>query len=118
MTMSEQRVGSAADLGPGSVAGVGSWVVLNVDGERFALSRRCRHLRADLANGSVDTEGCLVCPWHQARYDPHNGRMVVGPQGIFARLPGLDAFYIMLTRVAPLRRAEVIERDGDVFVRS
>lgn len=116
--MPEQRVGSAADLGPRSVAGAGPWVVLNVDGERFALSRRCRHPRADLANGNIDDEGCLVCPWHHARYDPHDGRMVVGPQGIFARVPGLDAFYIMLTKVAPLARAEVIERDGGVFVRS
>lgn len=116
--MAEQRVGSAADLGPGSVAGAGPWVVLNVDGERFALSRRCRHLRADLANGSLDDEGCLVCPWHHAVYDPHSGRMRVGPQGKFARVPGLDAFYIALTKVAPLRRAEVFERDGDVFVRS
>src|SRR5262245_6022217 len=108
--MADQRVGSAADLGPGSVAGAGKWVVLNVDGERFALSRRCRHLRADLANGSIDEEGCLVCPWHQARYDPHNGRMLTGPQGVFARVPGLDAFYKNLTKVAPLGRAEVIER--------
>jgi 3-phenylpropionate/trans-cinnamate dioxygenase ferredoxin component len=118
MTMPEQRVGSAADLGPGSVAGAGRWVVLNVDGERFAVSRRCRHLRADLANGNIDEKGCLVCPWHHARYDPHNGRMLVGPQGNFARVPGLDAFYIALTKVLPLRRAEVTERDGDVFVRS
>jgi nitrite reductase/ring-hydroxylating ferredoxin subunit len=116
--MPEQRVGSAADLGPGSVAGAGPWVVLNIDGERLALSRRCRHLRADLANGSIDEKGCLECPWHHARYDPHNGRMTVGPQGNFARVPGLDAFYIALTKGAPLRRAEVIERDGDVFVRS
>src|ERR1700676_1283493 len=104
MTMPEQRVGSVADLGPGSVAGAGPWVVLNVDGERLALSRRCRHLRADLANGSIDEEGRLVYPWHHARYDPHNGRMLVGPQGNFARVPGLDAFYIALTKVAPLRR--------------
>jgi nitrite reductase/ring-hydroxylating ferredoxin subunit len=116
--MPEQRVGSVGELGPGSVAGAGPWVVVNVDGQRFALSRHCRHLRADLANGSVDEHGCLVCPWHHARYDPNNGRMVVGPQGIFARVPGLDSFYIALTKIVPLRRAEVIERDGEVFVRS
>ncbi|HEY2055305.1 MAG TPA: Rieske 2Fe-2S domain-containing protein [Solirubrobacterales bacterium] len=116
--MEEQRVGSALDLGPGSVAGVGSWVVLNVDGERFALSRRCRHLRADLADGSIDAEGCLECPWHHARYDPHNGRMTLGPQGAFAKVPGLDASFIALTKLLPLRRAEVIEREGDVFVQS
>jgi nitrite reductase/ring-hydroxylating ferredoxin subunit len=90
--------------------------VVNVDGERVALSRRCRHLRADLAEGRIDEEGCLVCPWHGARYDVKTGQMVTGPQGVFAKIPGLDPFYKKLTRVVPLRRAKVVERDGDVIV--
>jgi nitrite reductase/ring-hydroxylating ferredoxin subunit len=114
--MTEHVVGAAADLGPGSVRGAGPWVVVNVDGERAALSRRCRHLRADLAEGKIDDEGCLVCPWHHARYDIHNGRMVTGPQGVFARVPGLDTAYKALTRIVPLGRAKVVERDGDVIV--
>jgi hypothetical protein len=44
--------------------------------------------------------------------------MVTGPQGIFAKIPGLGTFFTTLTRVAPLRRAEVVERDGEVIVRS
>jgi nitrite reductase/ring-hydroxylating ferredoxin subunit len=71
--MTEELVGTADELGPGSVRGVGGWAVLNVDGERFAVSRRCRHLRADLASGQIDENGCLVCPWHQSRYDPSTG---------------------------------------------
>jgi nitrite reductase/ring-hydroxylating ferredoxin subunit len=116
--MSEELVGTVEELGPGSVRGVGDWAVLNVDGTRHAVSRRCRHLRADLANGEIDGDGCLVCPWHHARYDPGNGRMVVGPQAGFQKVPGLDAAFIALTRAWPLRRAEVIERDGSVYVRS
>jgi nitrite reductase/ring-hydroxylating ferredoxin subunit len=114
--MSEHRVGATSELGPGSVHGAGPWVVVNVDGERLALSRRCRHLRADLADGRIDEEGCLVCPWHHARYDVHSGRMVTGPQGVFARVPGLGTAFTTLTKVAPLRKAEVIERDGEVIV--
>jgi nitrite reductase/ring-hydroxylating ferredoxin subunit len=116
--MPEELVGTVAELGPGSVRGVGDWAVLNVDGTRYAVSRRCRHFRADLANGKVDEQGCLVCPWHHARYDPANGRMTVGPQAGFEKVPGLDTSFIMLTKVWPLRRAEVIERDGNVYVRS
>ncbi len=82
----------------------------------MALSRRCRHLRADLADGHVDDSGCLVCPWHRARYEPHTGRMVSGPQGVFAIVPGSAALFALLTRFAPLRRADVIERDGEVLV--
>jgi nitrite reductase/ring-hydroxylating ferredoxin subunit len=116
--MSEQLVGPASELGPGTVRGVGRWAVLNVNGHRYAVSRRCRHLRADLAEGHIDDDGCLVCPWHQSAYDPSSGRMTVGPQGVFARVPGLDSFYKALTRVLPLGRADVVERDGQVFVRS
>ena len=79
------------------------------------MSRRCRHLGADLAKGSIDPGGCLVCPWHGARYDVETGRMVRGPQGIFAQVPGLGAAKL-LTRVLPLRCGKVEERDGTLNV--
>ena len=114
--MSEQLVGTVDELGPGSVRGIGGWAVLNVNGERYAVSRRCRHLRADLANGKIDEGGCLVCPWHQARYDPTTGQMAVGPQAGFEKVPGLSSAFVQLTKLWPLRRAGVIERDGKVYV--
>ena len=49
-------------------------------------------------------------------YDVETGRMVRGPQGIFAKIPGLGAMFKALTAVAPLGRAKVIERDGDVYL--
>ena len=97
----------AADVPPGSVAGAGGYAVGNVDGEYFAVSRRCRHLGADLANGSIDPDGCLVCPWHHSKYDVTTGRMTRGPQGAFAKIPGLDAAYLALTKAWPLRRGRV-----------
>ena len=42
----------AAELPPGTVRGAGSWAVGNRDGRLFAVSRRCRHQLADLAEGS------------------------------------------------------------------
>jgi hypothetical protein len=44
------------------------------------------------------------------------GRMVRGPQGIFAKVPGLDFGYRMLTRVLPLGRAPVTERAGELYI--
>ena len=113
----EQEVGPAVDLGPGEVRGVGRYAVGNADGQLFAVTRRCRHLGADLAGGSIDGDGCLVCPWHGARYDVSTGRMTRGPQGAFAKVPGLDAAYRLVTRVLPLGRGDVVERDGTLFVR-
>lgn len=112
----EIRVGPASQLAPGTVSGAGQWAVGNAAGTRFAVSRRCRHLRADLAEGSIDDDGCLVCPWHQARYDVATGQMVSGPQGVFARIPGFGALNKALTHFLPLRRGTVVERDGDLFV--
>ena len=101
----------AADVPPGSVTGAGEYAVGN-NGEYFAVSRRCRHLRADLAEGSIDADGCLVCPWHQSTYDVRTGQMVRGPQGVFAKIPGLSAAFVALTRVWPLHRGTVTV-DGD-----
>jgi len=112
----ERKVCATSDLPPGKVTGAGRWAVGNSKSDYFAVTRRCRHLYADLAKGSIDRDGCLVCPWHGSRYDVKTGRMVRGPQGIFAKIPGLGAGFKLLTRVLPLGRAPVVERNGSVYV--
>jgi hypothetical protein len=42
--------------------------------------------------------------------------MVRGPQGIFAKVPGLGTAFKVLTWVLPLGRGKVVERDGTLFV--
>ncbi len=113
----EVEVGPVAELVPGAVHRAGRYAVGNSADELFAVTRRCRHLGADLADGSIDDEGCLVCPWHGASYDVANGRMTRGPQGIFAKIPGLGAGFKLLTRVLPLGRGALVEREGTMFVR-
>ena len=44
-----------------SVPAVEDYAVGN-NGNYFAVGRKCRHLRADPAGGSIDEDGCLVCP--------------------------------------------------------
>jgi nitrite reductase/ring-hydroxylating ferredoxin subunit len=112
----EQQIGPATDLPPGTVVGAGHYAVGNAGGHYFAVTRRCRHLGADLAGGSIDANGCLVCPWHHSAYDVDTGRMVRGPQGVFAKIPGLDWGFRMLTRVLPLGRATVTERQGELYL--
>ncbi len=57
-----------------------------------------------------------MCPWHGSRHDVATGRMVRGPQGIFAKIPGLTESFELLTRVVPLGRVEVVERDGTLWL--
>lgn len=113
----EERVGPASELTPGQVTGVGRYAVGNAGGEYFAVTRSCRHLLGDLAVGSIDSDGCLVCPLHGSRYDVRTGRMVLGPQGIYAKVAGLGSAFKLLTRVLPLGRGKVVERDGILYVR-
>jgi nitrite reductase/ring-hydroxylating ferredoxin subunit len=58
----EHEVGPPADLPPGTVTGAGAYAVGKIEGELFAMSRRCRHLGADLANSTLDEDGHLICP--------------------------------------------------------
>lgn len=110
-----RKVSTESELPPGSVTGSGEYAVGN-NGDYFAVTRKCRHLRADLADGTIDADGCLVCPWHGAKYDVDSGRMTRGPQGVFAKIPGLSQSFSLLTRVAPLGRGRVVVSDGNVYV--
>ena len=91
------------------------------DRSRPVCRRECwrgsvRGLGADLGGGTIDDQGHLVCPWHHAAYDIRTGSMVRGPQGVFAKIPGLDRFYRAFTKVLPLRRGKVVERDESFYV--
>ena len=105
----------AASVPEGTVMGVDEYAVGN-NGDYFAVGRKCRHLRADLAGGSIDADGCLVCPWHEAKYDVSTGQMVRGPQGIFAKIPGLGTVFQALTRVFPLKRGSVVKRGTTLHI--
>lgn len=110
-----RKVSTESELTRGAVKGSGGYAVGN-NGDYFAVTRRCRHLRADLADGTIDADGCLVCPWHGAAYDVDSGRMTRGPQGIFARIPGLNPSFKLLTRIVPLGRGTVVVSDGSVYL--
>ena len=117
--MSEPDRMSAAELPPGAVRGRGDWAVgSRGDDKYFAVSRRCRHQLADLADGSIDAEGCLVCPWHRSRYDVRTGEMVEGPRGFLA-YHGPTPLYTQLIaafgKLAKLRVRRAV-RDGDDVV--
>jgi len=103
----------------GRVRGAGPWAVGRSRGEDFAVSRRCRHQFADLAGGSVDADGCLVCPWHGSRYDVRSGRMVDGPQGFLAYrgpTPGYSGLVVSYGRYWRLRVGRFVRRAGRLFV--
>jgi nitrite reductase/ring-hydroxylating ferredoxin subunit len=83
------------------------------------VSRRCRHQLADLAKGTLDADGCLVCPWHQSRYDVRTGEMVEGPRGFLAYhgpTPGYTQLVLILGKLARLRVRRAVRRGDDVVL--
>ena len=109
----------ADQLPPGSVRRAGAWAVGNRDGELFAVSRRCRHQLGDLSEGTIDADGCLVCPWHQAAYDVTTGEMVKGPRGFFGYhgpTPGYTQVVLAYRKVLTLRVARAVRRGAVVVV--
>ena len=103
----------------GRVRGVEGWVVGRSRGEDFAVSRRCRHQFADLADGVVDRNGCLVCPWHGSRYDVRNGDMVSGPKGFLGYrgpTPGYSGLVRAYARFWRLRVGRVVRRGNRTLV--
>ena len=118
--MTETPSVPADELPPGRVHRAGRWAVGNREGNLFAVSRRCRHQLADLSGGSIDADGCLVCPWHQARYDVTTGAMVEGPKGFFGyhgRTPGYSQLVRAYSRVLRLRVAHAVRLGAEVVVR-
>jgi hypothetical protein len=103
MATEQRLVGSVADLPPGKVTEAGRYVVGNVDGQLVAVGRRCRHFGADLAKGSLDGQGRLVCPWHQSAYTFAPAEWCAACS-MFARLPGLGWTFRTLTGFAVTSR--------------
>ncbi len=116
--MATHRIPADA-LPEGQVGRAGPWTVANRHGEVKAVSSRCRHQLADLSKGTLDKDGCLVCPWHGARYDLDSGRMVKGPRG-FLGYHGPTPLYTQLVellgRIARLRVRRATREGDDVVL--
>ena len=107
-----------SSLPPGAVRRAGPWTVANRDGQVKAVSSRCRHQLADLSKGTLDKDGCLVCPWHGSTYDLDTGSMVKGPKGFLGyvgKTPGYTQAVKAYGVFLKLRRRRVVQQ-GDAYV--
>ena len=63
-------------------------LLANVDGRVYALSNRCGHMNASLADGVLKGK-VVVCPFHSARFDVTSGKKA--GDAVLARPPGADS---------------------------
>ena len=55
-------------------------LVVNVDGELFAIEDRCSHDDGELGDGKLHTDRCAIeCPRHGALFDLRNGKPLTLP---------------------------------------
>ena len=116
--MAEHRI-PAHELPQGAVRRAGPWAVGNRDGALFAVSRRCRHQLGDLSKGTLDADGCLVCPWHQSRFDVETGEMVSGPRGFLGYHGPAPVYSGLVKRFGQLARLRVrraVRRGNDYVI--
>ncbi|MDR2297300.1 MAG: Rieske (2Fe-2S) protein [Comamonas sp.] len=76
--------GAAQDLPPGGrklvfAPGGETVLLLNVEGEFYAMENSCPHAGASMASGSCDRH-VLTCPAHGLKFDIRNGRCTASPQ--------------------------------------
>ena len=95
------RVAAAADCQPGSLllveTGDEGVVVVNVEGDFYALLDRCSHQDFPLSDGEL-TGDRLECIYHGAKFDVCTGRAV------------------QLPAIRPVKTFPVDVRDGDIFI--
>ncbi len=64
-------------------------VVVNYDGNYYAINRICTHMGGDLSKGKL--EGKIVtCPRHGSRFDVTTGKSISGPRIGFLKLKTKD----------------------------
>lgn len=89
--MPKIEVAKLSELPPGSLRAVmaGELEVLlaNVDGVIHAMSNRCGHMSASLADGVLNDQ-VVTCPFHSARFDVSTGCKV--SDAVLVPPPGLD----------------------------
>lgn len=70
------KVGSLADLPPGSImevrSGGGIYAVCNAGGQIYAMDGVCPHASGPLGEGELHGH-TVVCPWHAWEYDCRTG---------------------------------------------
>ena len=73
------KVAAAAELPVGGLKMVEvegrDLVLVNVDGELYALDGQCPHQGGPLGRGRLE-DGAVVCPWHGWKWDARSGRAV------------------------------------------
>jgi 3-phenylpropionate/trans-cinnamate dioxygenase ferredoxin component len=87
-------VATLAEIEPGTMKAVlaesKELLLANIDGQIFALQRRCPHMGGDLSLGKI-VDSMVVCPLHAAAFDLATGKSVDKAKFMFLKFSTKDA---------------------------
>ncbi|HSF27622.1 MAG TPA: non-heme iron oxygenase ferredoxin subunit [Nitrosopumilaceae archaeon] len=88
-------VGKTLDVSPGKMQKVTvdgkEILVINIDGNYFAMDDTCTHAGASLADGKLDGS-ILTCDWHGAKFDCKTGKLHAFP----AKIKDLNSYKVIV----------------------
>ncbi len=119
--MNKLRLADSAAVREGAVltaqAAGASLILSRVGGKVCAVENKCPHFGLPLARGKV-ADGTIRCPWHGSRFDLCSGANLDWVNSVAGLpLPQWSRGLVALGKQpAPLRRFEVREEDGAVFL--
>ena len=93
--MTRILVGKTTEVMPGQMKKVlideNEVVVINIDGNYFAINDTCTHAGGSLSEGKV--EGSIItCDWHGAQFDCKSGKLVKFP----AKIDDLESYNVVI----------------------
>ena len=66
-------------------------VVINIDGNYFAIDDTCSHAGGSLSEGKLDGY-TIICDWHGAQFDCKNGKLIKFP----GEIEDLESYKIVI----------------------
>jgi 3-phenylpropionate/trans-cinnamate dioxygenase ferredoxin component len=88
-------VGKTTDIPPGKMQKVAAdgkeILVVNIDGNFYAMNDTCTHAGASLSEGSLDGQ-ILTCGWHGAKFDCKTGNLSAFP----AKIKNLQSYKVIV----------------------
>ncbi|MDE1763622.1 MAG: non-heme iron oxygenase ferredoxin subunit [Patescibacteria group bacterium] len=88
-------VGKTADIPPGKMQKIAAdgkeILIVNVNGNFYAINDTCTHAGASLSEGVLD--GCTItCGWHGAKFDCQTGKLLAFP----AKIKDLQSYKVVV----------------------
>lgn len=87
-------------------------LLINHNGQLYAIDNACPHLKLSMKNGKITEEGSIVCPWHKSAFDLRSGEATDWTPWP----PLVGKAMSMISKQKPLQVFRVRVEEGSIWV--